>query len=79
MPTTTIEDTMPVTDKLRAEVEAAGADFHAAFAARQAAAEHAKKVARRALKAGMTQAEIADLMGVDRARTIRRWLGIMDE
>ncbi len=69
---------MPVTDKLRAEVQAAGVEFHAAFAARQAAADNAKTVAKRALKAGMSQAEIADLMKVDRARTIRRWLGIMD-
>lgn len=78
--TTTIEDTtaMAVSDKLRAEVEAAGAEFHAAFKARQQAADKAKRVAARALKAGMSQAEIAELMGVDRARTIRRWLGKMD-
>jgi DNA-directed RNA polymerase specialized sigma subunit len=76
--TTILEDDMAVTDKLRADLEAAGAEFRAAFEARQQAAERAKRIAQRALKAGMTQAEIADLMGVDRARTIRRWLGIMD-
>jgi len=77
--TTTIEEstTVTVTDKLRAEVEAAGAEYQAADAARKTAIEHAKRVARKALNAGMPQAEIADLMGVDRARTIRRWLGIM--
>lgn len=69
----------PVTDKLRAEVEAAGADYQATTAAREAAIAHAKKVAVRAHKAGMPQSEIADMMGVDRARTIRRWLGIMDD
>lgn len=69
---------MVVTDALRAELEAAGAEFRAAFTARRAAADRAKEVAQRALKAGMSQAEIADLMGVDRARTIRRWLGKMD-
>lgn len=70
---------MPVTDKLRAEVEAAGATYQAATAARKEAIASAKKVALRAHKAGMPQSEIADIMGVDRARTIRRWLGIMDE
>lgn len=69
---------MTVTDKLRAEVEAAGADYQAATAARNAAIANAKRIALRAHKAGMPQSEIADMMGVDRARTIRRWLGIMD-
>ena len=70
---------MAVTDKLLAEVEAAGAEFKAALAARKAAAAKAEAVAKRAYKAGMRQSEIADLMGVDRTRTIRRWLGIMDD
>ena len=70
---------MTVTDKLRADVEASGAAYQAATAARNAAIVDAKKVALRAFKAGMPQAEIADMMGVDRARTIRRWLGIMDD
>lgn len=69
---------MPVTDKLRAEVEAAGAEYQAATAAREAAIAHAKRVALRAFNAGMAQSEIAEMMGVDRTRTIRRWLGIMD-
>jgi len=78
--TTSIEvPTVAVTDKLLAEVEAAGAEFHAALAARYAAAENAKRVAIRAYEAGMRQSEIADLMGVDRTRTIRRWLGIMND
>lgn len=78
--TTAIEDTatMPVTDKLRADLEAAGVEFRAAYEARQAAAAKAKRVAQRALKAGMSQAEIARTMGVDKARTVRRWLELMD-
>lgn len=78
--TTATEDTatMPVTDKLRAELAAAGEEFRAAFIARQKAAEKAKRVAQRALKAGMSQAEIARLMDVDKARTVRRWLELMD-
>jgi hypothetical protein len=78
-PTLEETTTMPVTDKLRAEVEAAGADYHSATAAREAAIVKAKRVALRAYNAGMPQSEIADMMGVDRARTIRRWLGIMDD
>ena len=80
MTTATIEETaMAVTDKLLAEVEAAGAEFQAALEARQAAAANAKRIAIKAYKAGMRQSEIADLMGVDRARTIRRWLDIMED
>ena len=83
MPTVTItEESMPATDKLRAELEseleAAGVEFHAAFKARQLAAEKAKEVAQRAHKAGMTPGEIAGWLGVDPTRTIRRWLRLSD-
>lgn len=79
MSTTTVEEstTMTVTDKLRADLEAAAAEFQAADAAREAAVEQAKRVANRAFKAGMPQAEIARIMGVDKSRTVRRWLGLM--
>lgn len=69
---------MAVTDALRARVAQAGAEVAAATAARDKAVETAKRIALKAHKAGMPQAEIAALMGVDRARTVRRWLGIMD-
>lgn len=35
----------------------------------------AKDFAQRAHDAGATEVEIAKLLGVDRARTLRRWLG----
>lgn len=72
-----IPDTDRVTDELLEEVSAAGAEYRAATRARESAIAHAKDVARRAFEAGMPQSEIADMMGVDRARTIRRWLGLM--
>lgn len=35
----------------------------------------ATRFARKAYAAGATEVELARLLGVDRARTIRRWLG----
>lgn len=66
---------MPVTDALRARLAAAGADLADATQARQHAVNTARKLANQAHKAGMTEVELAHLLGVDRARTIRRWLG----
>jgi uncharacterized protein YjcR len=74
-----VADTDPITDELLEQVSAAGAEYQAATRAREHAIACAKDVARRAFEAGMPQSEIADMMGVDRARTIRRWLGIMDD
>lgn len=68
-----------VTDALRAKVARAGAKLNAATAARVAAVKSAKKVATDAHEAGMSDSELAQLLGVDRARTIRRWLGKMDD
>lgn len=67
---------MPVTDKMRQQVTQAAEDYRVATEAREASIERAKKIAKRAHSAGMTQAELATAFGVDRARTIRRWLGI---
>lgn len=66
---------MPVTDALRAKVAAAGAALSDANTARDTAVAAARIVANRAHNAGMTEVELAALLGVDRARTVRRWLG----
>ena len=68
---------MTLTDKLRAQAEQVAADYQAADAARDRAVQAAKKMANRLYLAGMPDAEIARLFGVDRARTVRRWLGKM--
>ena len=56
-------------------VDKAGADLAAADKARKRAVATAKKVAVDANDAGMSEMELARRFGVDRARTIRRWLG----
>lgn len=61
--------------ELRDALIAAGAEVAATTAARAKAVEAAQVLARRASKDGMTDVELAQLLGVDRARTIRRWLG----
>ena len=66
---------MPVTDALRAKVAAAGAALADADTARDTAVAAARKVAVKAHTAGMTEVELAKLLRVDRARTVRRWLG----
>lgn len=75
MTTTTKDETMPVTDALRARVAAAGAALADANTARDTAVAAARKVTVAAHKAGMSEVELAALLGVDRARTVRRWLG----
>lgn len=78
MTTPTVEvPAVAVSDKLRAQAEQVAADYQVADAARQAAVEAAKKMANKLYLAGMPDAEIARLFGVDRARTVRRWLGKM--
>ena len=66
-----------VTPALRRKVAKAGADFAKAYKARQDAADAATVVAREAYAAGMNEKELAAALGVDRARTLRRWLGKM--
>ncbi|MGO9254575.1 MAG: hypothetical protein ACLP5J_25250 [Mycobacterium sp.] len=46
-----------------------------AKAQRKAVADTAREFVRRAHAAGATEVELAKLLGVDRANTIRRWLG----
>jgi hypothetical protein len=41
----------------------------------QAAVDEAKRVAVAAHEAGASEVELAQALGVDRARTVRRWLG----
>lgn len=48
------------------------------FSAREAwtrATAHAAAVAQEAAEAGMNEVALAKLLGVDRSRTLRRWLG----
>lgn len=74
--TTTIKDpTVPVTPAMRRKVEKAGADLAAARKQWQKSTAAAAEVALEAHDAGMTEVELAALLGVDRARTVRRWLG----
>jgi hypothetical protein len=78
MTTPTVEvPTVAVSDKLRAQAERVAADYQAADAARDRAVEAAKVMANKLYVAGMPDAEIARVFGVDRARTVRRWLGKM--
>jgi hypothetical protein len=57
------------------KLDAAGTELAAARAAWKAATDNARKVAVAAHKAGMTEVAIAQALGVDRANTLRRWLG----
>jgi len=66
---------MAVTPAMRRKVEKAGADLLAARAQWQKSTAAAAKVAVQAHDAGMTEVELASILGVDRARTVRRWLG----
>ncbi len=66
-----------MSDDMRRRMEKAGAALQAANAERQAALEIARNVAQQAYAEGMTEVELARLFDVDRARTIRRWLGKM--
>lgn len=75
MTTSLEETTMTVSKKLREQVAAAGAEFAAVNQQRAKTVAACKKLALRAHAAGMPETELAELFGVDRARTIRRWLG----
>jgi hypothetical protein len=66
-----------VSDTLRAQAEQVAADYQVADAERKVAVEAAKKMAVRLYLAGAKDTEIAQLFSVDRARTVRRWLGKM--
>lgn len=66
-----------VSDETRAAVLDAAIQFAEARANRARAVEAAKEVARELYAAGISEAELAEGLGVDRARTIRRWLNKM--
>jgi hypothetical protein len=68
---------MNVSDNLRAQAEQVAADYQAADLARRSAVDAAKSMANKLYVAGVSDAEIARLFQVDRARTVRRWLGKM--
>jgi hypothetical protein len=60
---------------LDTRIEQAAANLATARAGWKQAVEDAKAVAIEAHQAGVTEVELAQLLGVDRARTLRRWLG----
>ncbi len=66
---------MTVSDRLRREVDDAGEALAAVNAERAEAVAAAREVAVRAYEAGMTEVELSRRLGVDRAGTVRRWLG----
>jgi hypothetical protein len=66
-----------VSDETRAAVLAAAVQFAEARANRARAVEAAKEVARELYAAGLSEVELAKGLGVDRARTLRRWLNKM--
>jgi predicted transcriptional regulator len=71
------KDYRPVTsvDTLRNQMQEAGHQFKRNQTERNTLADEMAALARRGADAGMTEREMADLLGVDRARTLRRWLG----
>jgi hypothetical protein len=64
-----------MTPEMIAEGRAIGKKIAHAKALRVAAADAARDYVRRAYDAGATEVELAALLNVDRANTIRRWLG----
>jgi hypothetical protein len=69
-------------DQLAAELDELIADVHdIGIALREArdqlnrVVKEARRIAIRAYQAGMTEVDLARELGVDRAKTIRRWLG----
>jgi len=57
------------------KIEKAAADLAAARKQWNKATEAAAKVAVQAAEAGVSEVDLARMLGVDRARTLRRWLG----
>ena len=60
---------------LAARITLAAENLTAARAAWRQSVDEAKTVAIEAHEAGYTEVELAHLLGVDRARTLRRWIG----
>jgi uncharacterized protein involved in exopolysaccharide biosynthesis len=62
-------------DTLRQQMQVAGQQFRRNQSERATLADEMAALARRGADAGMTEVEMAEALGVDRARTLRRWLG----
>lgn len=60
---------------LRRKIEKAAADLLAARKQWRKATDYAAKIAVEASEAGVSEVELARALGVDRARTLRRWVG----
>ena len=67
--------TPEMSPEMAAEGRAIAKKLAQANARREAVIASAKEFVVRAHDAGATEVEIAKLLGVDRARTLRRWLG----
>lgn len=72
-------DTVTITPAQRRRLEQAGQKLATATERRSAAVAECRQLAQDAHAAGMTEVELAKLFKVDRARTIRRWLGKMTD
>lgn len=60
---------------IRARLTTAGRRWADALTARAELADEMADLARKGAEAGIAETEMAELLGVDRARTLRRWLG----
>lgn len=72
-------DTATITDAHRKRLRQAGKKLGTATERRSAIVEECRQLAVEMYAAGMTETELAILLNVDRARTIRRWLGKMTD
>jgi transposase-like protein len=59
-----------------AHLESIGEQLHEANLRRANVIEAARAAAKLAVAEGMSQSEVARALGVDRARTLRRWLDL---
>ena len=71
------ETAVTITDAQRHRLRQAGKKLSTATERRADAVAECRQLARDMHAAGMTEVELAALFQVDRARTIRRWLGKM--
>lgn len=62
-------------DDIDVRLARAGRDLACATANRDAVVAECRQLAVDGYAAGMTEVRLAELLGVDRANTIRRWLG----
>jgi len=74
-----VTDTATITDAQRQRLRQAGKKLTTATERRAAIVDECRQLAVDMHAAGMTQVELANLLGIDRARTIRRWLGKMTD